>query len=205
MFEWEANKWIRNCRRRPNNIITIYMATLPKRGSFVAYRYTNAPPRCRTSLYHRNFIPLSLSLWNDLADPVFDGVGLAGFDSKINALTIDLSSSLPFCQLLFPLSLLSFCVVIVRPGSSDWERVNRFLSALHCRLFSNNNKKKLREHEEYVNELVFCICRVLWWKNYIDYKYISYVQNQRYYFIFIIHCWLIIINLFILSIIYSNC
>ena len=31
------------------------------------------------------FIPLSLSLWNDLADPVFDGVGLAGFRSRANA------------------------------------------------------------------------------------------------------------------------
>ena len=33
----------------------------------------------------RTFIPLSVSLWNDLAYPVFDGVGLAGFKSKANA------------------------------------------------------------------------------------------------------------------------
>ena len=28
---------------------------------------------------------LSVSLWNDLSDPVFDGVGLAGFKSRANA------------------------------------------------------------------------------------------------------------------------
>ena len=28
------------------------------------------------------FVLLSRSLWNDLADPVFDGVGLAGFKSR---------------------------------------------------------------------------------------------------------------------------
>ena len=54
-------------------------------GAVVAHRYTNAPPRCRTSQYTRIFIPLSVSLWNDLANPVFDGVGLAGFNSRVNA------------------------------------------------------------------------------------------------------------------------
>ena len=29
--------------------------------------------------------PLSVSLLNDLNDPVFDGVGLAGFKSRVNA------------------------------------------------------------------------------------------------------------------------
>ena len=50
-------------------------------GSLVAHRHTYATPRCRTSQYRMNFIPLSVSLWNDLADPVFDGVGLAGVRS----------------------------------------------------------------------------------------------------------------------------
>ena len=40
---------------------------------------------CRASKYRRTFIPLSVSLWNDLANPVFDGVGLAGFKSRANA------------------------------------------------------------------------------------------------------------------------
>ena len=55
------------------------------RCSVIAHRYTYAPPRCRTSQYRRTFIHLSVSLWNDLSDPVFDGVGLAGFKSRANA------------------------------------------------------------------------------------------------------------------------
>ena len=55
------------------------------RGAVIAHRYTYAPPRCRTSQYSRPFIPFSVSLWNDLSEPVFDGVGLAGFKSRANA------------------------------------------------------------------------------------------------------------------------
>ena len=44
-----------------------------------------APYRCRASQYRRAFVPLSVSRWNDLADSVFDGVGLAGFKSRANA------------------------------------------------------------------------------------------------------------------------
>ena len=54
-------------------------------GAFVARLYTYAPPRCRTSEYSRTFIHKSVSLWNDLTDPVFNGVGLAGFKSRVNA------------------------------------------------------------------------------------------------------------------------
>ena len=54
-------------------------------GALIAYRFTFAPPLCRTSQYGRTFIPRSVSLWNDLVDPVFDGVGLAGFKRRSNA------------------------------------------------------------------------------------------------------------------------
>ena len=54
-------------------------------GVLVAHRYTHAQPRCRTLQYSRTFIPFSVSLWNDLARSVFDGVGLAGFKSRANA------------------------------------------------------------------------------------------------------------------------
>ena len=66
-------------------------------GALVAHRYSFAPPRCWTSQYSRIFVPLSVSLWNDLSDPVFDGVGLAGFKSRANA----------FLLAWFPLSLVS--------------------------------------------------------------------------------------------------
>ena len=35
--------------------------------------------------YRKTFVPLSVSLWNNLGDPVFNGVGLAGFKSRANA------------------------------------------------------------------------------------------------------------------------
>ena len=61
-----------------------YVPVRVTRDTLVAHRYTYAPPRCRTSQYRMTFIPLSVSLWNDLANPVFDGVGLAGFKSRAN-------------------------------------------------------------------------------------------------------------------------
>ena len=61
-----------------------YVPVRVTRGALIAHRYTYAPLRCRTSQYRRTFIPLSVSLWNDLVDPVFDGAGLAGFKSRFN-------------------------------------------------------------------------------------------------------------------------
>ena len=64
---------------------------------------TYAPPRCRTSQYSRTFIPFSVSRWNDLANPVFDGVGLAGFKSRANAsLLAQAALSLLQSSTLFP-------------------------------------------------------------------------------------------------------
>ena len=62
-----------------------YVPVRVTRGAMIAHRYTYAPPRCRTSQYRWTFITLSVSLWNDLSDPVFDGVGLAGFKCRANA------------------------------------------------------------------------------------------------------------------------
>ena len=47
-----------------------YVLVRVTRCALVAYRYTYAPPRCWTSQYLLTSIPLSVSLWNDLADPV---------------------------------------------------------------------------------------------------------------------------------------
>ena len=55
------------------------------RDALIAHRHSFTPPRCRTSQYLRNFVSLSVYLWNDLIDPVFDGVGLAGFKNRANA------------------------------------------------------------------------------------------------------------------------
>ena len=65
-----------------------YVPARVTRGALVAHRHSFAPPRCRTSQYHRSFVSLSVSLWNDLSDPVFDGVGLAGFISRASAFVL---------------------------------------------------------------------------------------------------------------------
>ena len=62
-----------------------YVPVWVTRGAVIAHRFTYAPLRCRTSQCRRTFIPLLVSLWNDLSDPVFDGVGLEGFKSRANA------------------------------------------------------------------------------------------------------------------------
>ena len=62
-----------------------YVPVRVTRLAVIANRHTYAPPRCRTSQYRRTFITLSVSLWNYLSDPVFDGVGLAGFKKTANA------------------------------------------------------------------------------------------------------------------------
>ena len=62
-----------------------YVPVWVTRGALVAHQYTYAPPRCRTLQYSRTFIPFLVSLWNDLANPIFAGVGLAGFKSRANA------------------------------------------------------------------------------------------------------------------------
>ena len=62
-----------------------YVPVRATRCAMVAHRYTYAQPRCRTSQHCMTFIPFSMFLGNNLADPVFDDVGLAGFKSRANA------------------------------------------------------------------------------------------------------------------------
>ena len=62
----------------------LYVPVLVTSGALATHRCTYVTPRCRISQYRRTFVLLSVSLWNYLADPVFDGVGLAGFKSRTN-------------------------------------------------------------------------------------------------------------------------
>ena len=92
-----------------------YVPVRVTRGAMIAHRYNYEPPRCRTSqscrtshccktsLYCRTFIPISVFLWNELADPVFASVCLAGFNSRDNPFFISLS-----CSLLFVFYCISF-------------------------------------------------------------------------------------------------
>ena len=61
-----------------------YVPVRVTRGGLFTHWHSFAPLRRRTSQYRRTFVPLSVSLWTDLGDPVFDGVGLAGFKSRAN-------------------------------------------------------------------------------------------------------------------------
>ena len=85
-----------------------YVPVRVTRGALVAHRYTYAPPRCRTSQYRKIFFPLSVSLWNDLANPVLYGVGPAGFKRRANVFFIGPSCSISTIVFYnFFLSLLS--------------------------------------------------------------------------------------------------
>ena len=67
--------------------IELPLPYIPKRvtsGGLVVHRHSFGPPRCRTFQYRGTFVPLSVSLWNVLGCPVFDGVGLASFKSRAN-------------------------------------------------------------------------------------------------------------------------
>ena len=97
----------------------LYVPVRVTRGAVIAHRYTNAPPRCRTSQYSRTFIPLSVSLWNDLNDPVFDGVGLAGIKSKANPFLLAKLLSHFLSPAVFPFSSLVQWVAVVGLGSSE--------------------------------------------------------------------------------------
>ena len=105
-----------------------YVPVRVTRGDLIAHRYTYAPPRCRTSQYRTTFISLSVSLWNDLVDPVFDGVGLAGFKSRSNAFLFFPSCSLLFCLQLFSLSLLFLYRLVVWGWFLRTDRVSISLS-----------------------------------------------------------------------------
>ena len=68
-----------------------YVPVRITRGAQVAHRYTYPSPRFRTSQCLWTFVPLSVSLWNNLADPVFDGLGLAVFEEQGQCFFIGLS------------------------------------------------------------------------------------------------------------------
>ena len=114
----------------------LYVPVRVTRGTLVAHRYTYAPNRCRTSQPRRTFISLSVSLDNDLANPVFYAVVLAGFKSWANAFLVPKLLDTNNCLLVF-FHLTYFCLYVgtVWLGSSDGYGVYHSLSALLCRPF----------------------------------------------------------------------
>ena len=89
------------CRALPVPYVPVQVTPL------IAHRCTFAPPHCRASQYRRTFIPLSVSLWNDLVDPylmVWDWwVSRAG----------PMPFCWPSCSLLFSLQLFSLSLLFL--------------------------------------------------------------------------------------------
>ena len=73
----------------------------------------------RTSKYRRTFIPISVTLWNDLADLIFDGVGLAGFKSRAMLVYWPKLPARLLSSTVFHFSSFFVYVGIVGLGSSD--------------------------------------------------------------------------------------
>ena len=106
-----------------------YVPVRVTHGALVLHGYTYAPPSCRTSQYGRTFIHLSVSLWNDLANPAFDGVGLACFKSMGQCLLIGLSCSIPTLVFYYvSLSLLSIYRLVLWAWGLRTDRVYITLS-----------------------------------------------------------------------------
>ena len=113
------------------NTVHLLDSALP--GPYVPVRATLCSGRtsvhlCTASQYSRTFIKLSVSLWNDLANPVFDGVGLAGFKSRANVFFIYLSCSIPAIATLFSISLLSVYRLVLWIRGIQTDRVYITLS-----------------------------------------------------------------------------
>ena len=79
----------------------------------IVHRYTYSIPHCRTLQYLKIFISLSVSLWNYLADPAFDGVGLAGFKNRANIFLLSKAAKSIFVFFYFALSLLSVYILVL--------------------------------------------------------------------------------------------
>ena len=67
----------------------------------------------------KTFIPMSVSLWNDLGDPIFDGVGLTGFKSRANVFLLAKHFTSLLSNTVFTFSSFILRVRIVGLGSSD--------------------------------------------------------------------------------------
>ena len=89
------------------------------------------------SRYRRTFVPLSVSLWSDLSDHLFDGVELADFRSRANAFLVA-RSALSFSSPTI-LSFSSFHGLVVWGWGLRTDRVFSLSSGLALRTLVNNN------------------------------------------------------------------
>ena len=115
-----------------------YVSARVTRGALVAHRHPFAFLHCRTSQYRRTFVPLSVSLWNNLSDPVFDGVVAGSRAETMISYWHDLLFL--FCLLLF-INFLTSMGWLCGVGVFGLIECSHSLPALHSGLQFNNNNK----------------------------------------------------------------
>ena len=127
------------------------------RGALVAHRHTYAPPRCRTSRYSRTFIPLSVSLRNDLLFPY----------SMVWDWRVSRTGSMLFywSQMLYPYSnlLLFFPFLLFLPigwycGAGVFGLIGCISLSLSIALptfYNNNNNNNNIIHQKFI---IYIIC-----------------------------------------------
>ena len=115
-----------------------------------------------------------MCLWNDLADPAFDGVGLAGFESKANAFLLSLAAlSLLQSSTYFP--ILFFLSTGLYWGAWVFGLIGCISLSLSLALltsFNNNNKKyqtKFIVENDNITYLIFTMAL-----SHIQYKLINH-------------------------------
>ena len=82
-------------------------------------------------------MPLSVCLWNDLSDPVFDGVGLAGFQEQRHCFPVVMICSFFLSPIILSFSFFHELVVW---GWGLWtDRVFTLSPCLEQRTPNNNN------------------------------------------------------------------
>ena len=87
-----------------------YVTVRVTRGALVIHWYTYAPPRCRISQYCRTFVPLLVSLWNDLSWPRIRWCGTGGFQERVLCFFYWPKLLYPYYSLLLFFPFSSFCL-----------------------------------------------------------------------------------------------
>ena len=84
-----------------------------------------------------------MSLWNELVDPVFDGVGLPGFKSRANAFLFASGASYLFVINCFPFLFYSQYVSIVGAGVFGLIGCTSLSPSLALQTSFNNNNSNV--------------------------------------------------------------
>ena len=90
----------------------LYLCWMCKYGLPAFFLVSNRYTYCASSLQNlavtHDLYSMTVSLWHDLDDPAFDGVGLAGFKSREKCIFIDLAARSTFISCCFPFLFFHF-------------------------------------------------------------------------------------------------